>query len=292
MDIPISLGNIAENGNVSLTFKPQMAGRHQMTIQVYGSTLESFEIEVQRCATECVLGKNGEFTDANGITCDLDGNLFIVDAGLGVVHKFNSSGKQIWSHNFLEENGCVAFDVTCSRETGILYCTVQKPGEIAEMQNGGQAPGGDADTMQKSVDLGAVSPKLPVVASTSADASQISPQPCGPTDTLNIFEVEVRSNKFLCIEKQAYLGLTRNDSIILSDPIHNIVMVYNNKGQHMHTFDDLELDCPAFVIGQPLEQILVSDIGNNIVKIAGYYDNDSSGHVTAWTNGESWIEAG
>ncbi len=60
----------------------------------------------------------------------------------------------------------------------------------------------------------------------------------------------------------------------------------------MHTFDALDLDCPAFACGAPLEQILVCDVGHNLVKIAGYYDNDASGHVTAWTNGEAWIEAG
>ena len=38
-----------------------------------------------------------------------------------------------------------------------------------------------------------------------------------------------RNTSVLCIEKQAYVSLTRNGQILLSDPIHNLIMIYNHK---------------------------------------------------------------
>ena len=298
-DIPVKLNAICDNGNVSVTFKPQMAGRHILTVQVYGSTLESFEMEVQKCRSECAIGKKESFVDANGLTTDKDGNVFVVDSGTGYLFKYNSGGKPQWSHNFLDENGYVCFDVACAKESGLLICTVQKPGMASE--NGADESGAgsngtnDNQSMQKSVEdpLGAMSSSVSnAVASTSEAITQPQSSMCSPSESLNVFQFEVRSNQILCVEKQAYVSLTRNGQILLSDPIHNLIMIYDQKGHHMHTFDDLELDCPAFACGKPLEQILVCDVGNNLVKIAGYFDNDASGHVTAWTNGESWIEPG
>ena len=298
-DIPVKLNAICDNGNVSVTFKPQMAGRHILTVQVYGSTLESFEMEVQKCQSECAIGKKESFVDANGLTTDKDGNVFIVDSGAGYLFKYNSGGKLQWSHNFLEENGYVCFDVACAKDSGLLICTVQKPGMASENGADESGAGGnginDNQSMQKSVEdpLGAMSSSVSTaVASTSEAITQSQSSVCSPTESLNVFQFEVRSNQILCVEKQAYVSLTRNGQILLSDPIHNLIMIYDQKGRHMHTFDDLELHCPAFACGKPLEQILVCDVGNNLVKIAGYYDNDSSGHVTAWTNGEAWIEPG
>ena len=297
-EIPVKLNSICDNGNVSVTFKPQMAGRHVLTVQVYGSTLESFEMEVLKCQTECNIGKKESFVDANGLTTDKEGNVFIVDSGAGLLYKYNTGGKLQWSHNFVEENGCVCFDVVCAKDTGLLMCTVQKPGIVPEDGENKVGAAGNAgkemnQSMQKSREdpLGAMSSST-AVASTSSSTTQMQSPTCSTSESLNVFQFEVRSTQVLCIEKQAYVSLTRNGQVLLSDPIHNLIMIYDLKGHPMHTFSDLDLDCPAFACGKPLEQILVCDVGNNLVKIAGYYDNDASGNVTAWTNGESWIEPG
>ena len=305
-DIPVKLNDICDDRNISVTFKPQMAGRHILTVQVYGSTLESFEMEVQKCQSECAIGKKENFVDANGLTTDEEGNVFIVDSGVGYLYKYNPSGKLQWSHNFLEENGCVCFDVACAKDLGLLICTVQKPGMAQENDESDACSrnqigddvgntGKSIQSMQKSLEdpLGATSSSTSGVTSTCSNTKThlISPV-CSSGESLDVFQFEVRSNQILCIEKQAYVSLTRNGQVILSDPIHNLIMIYDHKGHHMYTFDDLDLNCPAFACGKPLEQILVCDVGSNLVKIAGYYDNDASGHVTAWTNGESWIEPG
>ncbi len=196
-DIPVQVHTICENGNVSATFKPQMAGRHVLSVQVYGSTLESFDMEVQKCQSECAIGKKEKFVDANGVTTDKEGNVFVVDSGTGFLYKYTSSGKLQWTHNFLEENGCVCFDVTCAKDTGLLICTVQKPGVLSEEESGA-AGGGDSDamkSMQKSLEdpLGAMSSSVSAaIASTSSDSTLDMPPVSADSLALSVFQFEVR----------------------------------------------------------------------------------------------------
>lgn len=195
-DIPVTVNALGEGGNVSVTFKPQMAGRHMLTVQVYGSTLESFEMEVQKSQSECAIGKKEKFVDVNGLTTDKEGAVFVVDSGTGVLHKYTSSGKLQWTHNFLDENGFVCFDVTCARDSGLLVCTVQKPGDI--MGSGNEAAGASAGSEGQSEagskdPLGAMYTSMTSKAVASTSTENVLPD-AGSSEgpNLQVYRVEVR----------------------------------------------------------------------------------------------------
>ena len=275
-ELPVTLNTT--NSECTVTFTPQVSGRHEIFIRCLGQKLNSEQTHIMVNSNNPVLkfgekgnGK-GAFMGPYSIAMDNNGVLYVADSHNRLIQKFSGIGEFISQFCLNDnDNECTAVDMALDQNIGLIYCieTGFKNGVFYPRQM--MLVFNLEGELQHSYKLSNCTSPHFIAINTERDII-----------------ISDRVKKCLCkFDKQgkylncmgdlkypAFITIGEDDSIIVTDTNNDCICIYNADGKFRHKFGTSgtgkgQLKKP-YGIATDGDLILVADAGNNRIQVFRY----------------------
>ncbi len=226
--------------SVVLNFIPKCSGLHLLTMQMYGTVVNKVALNVDKAKPVVVV--KGDFNNLNAVASGSDGSVYAVDSGSGKLLKYTQSGNHLWDYDFMKHENTKCFHVVFDHTSHVVVCTL-----------------GCSHGMDESHTEVCDKRKSALFEDLKIDL----------TEDLKMKTICYRDVDIVCIERQGYVALAKDNDIIISDPNMNVVTVYDQNGKFKQIISTEDFDCPGFVCARQNGTVLVSDIGNDVIRVSG-----------------------
>lgn len=268
-----------ESNGCELAFRPQIYGQHHLVVTFREQPIKGAEakFKVKHNNPVCTFGGpgdgEGKFKTPRAIVSDIDGSLFVADTGNKVIQKLDRNGEFLYQFQInggIEENSTC--DLALNKRDGIIVCTETKVGSTNNPTTGNAVGIYNKDgTLKLKFDNKSMKCAL-CVATNSKGEIIISDY------LMHCLFMHNPDGTFLrkihhsgCFNHPAFICVTEDDMIIVSDTNNDTVQIFDQEGHFLHKFGKHgsgkgELKQP-FGVACDGQHILVVDSGNKRLQV-------------------------